>query len=39
VEFLSDHEAVAFGRYGESVPQSDLERFFFLDFTDRKRLD
>ena len=35
VEFLSDQEAAALGRYGGSVPQADLERFFFLDFTDR----
>jgi hypothetical protein len=36
VEFLSDHEAVAFGRYGESVPQADLERFFFLEDAERE---
>ena len=36
VEFLSDREAAAFGRYGGSVPQADLERFFFLDDSDRK---
>jgi len=35
VEFLSDQEAAAFGRYGGSVPQADLERFFFLDDGDR----
>ncbi|MCA1837201.1 MAG: DUF4158 domain-containing protein, partial [Actinobacteria bacterium] len=27
---------MAFGRYGESVPQADLERFFFLDDGDHK---
>jgi len=31
VEFLSDQEAAASGRYGDSVPRADLERFFFLD--------
>jgi hypothetical protein len=36
VEFLSDQEALAFGRYGGSVSQADLERFFFLDDRDRK---
>jgi uncharacterized protein DUF4158 len=36
VEFLSDHDAVALGRYGESVPQADLERFFFLDDAERE---
>ena len=35
VEFLSDQEAAAFGRYGGSVPQADLERFFFLNDGDR----
>jgi len=36
VEFLSDQEATAFGRYGGSVPLADLERFFYLDDADRK---
>jgi hypothetical protein len=36
VEFLSDQEAAALGRYGSSVPRSDLERFFYLDDADRK---
>lgn len=31
VEFLSDQEAAAFGRYGDSVSQADLEQFFYLD--------
>src|SRR5260370_8560344 len=35
VEFLSDQEAAAFGRYGGSVPQADLGRFFFLNDGDR----
>jgi len=38
VEFLSDQEAAAFGRYGSSVPRADLERFFYLDDGDRKLL-
>jgi hypothetical protein len=29
VEFLSDQEAAAFGRYRGSVSQVDLERFFY----------
>ncbi len=36
VEFLSDQEAAAFGRYGGTVPLADLERFFYLDDADRK---
>jgi TnpA family transposase len=36
VEFLSDQEAAGFGRCGGSVSQADLERFFYLDDTDRK---
>lgn len=36
VEFLSDQEAAAFGRYGGSVSRADLERFFFLDDRDRE---
>ena len=36
VEFLSDQDAAAFGRYGGSVSLADLERFFYLDDTDRK---
>jgi len=35
VEFLSDLEAAAYGRFGKSVSQPDLERFFFLDDADR----
>jgi hypothetical protein len=35
VEFLSDLEVAAYGRFGKSVPQPDLERFFFLDDADR----
>ncbi len=36
VEFLSDQEAAAFGRYGDSVSQADLEQFFYLDDADLK---
>jgi len=36
VEFLSDQEAAAFGRYDGSVSRADLERFFFLDDRDRE---
>lgn len=36
MEFLSDQEAAAFGRYGGSVSRADLERFFFLDDRDRE---
>jgi len=31
VVFLSDLEAAPYGRYSGSVPQADLERFFYLD--------
>src|SRR5260370_25374360 len=31
VMFLSDLEAASYGRYGDSVPQADLEGFFYLD--------
>jgi hypothetical protein len=36
VEFLSDQEAVAYGSYGASVSQADLESFFYLDDADRR---
>lgn len=36
MEFLSDQEAAAFGRYGDSVSRADLERFFYLDDRDRE---
>ena len=39
VEFLTDDEAAAYGRYAGAPSQADLERVFFLDFTDRERLD
>jgi TnpA family transposase len=34
VEFLTDDEAAAYGRYGEDPSQADLERVFFLDDED-----
>lgn len=38
VEFLSDQEAAAYGSYGASVSQADLESFFYLDDADRRLL-
>ncbi|TLP60680.1 DUF4158 domain-containing protein [Microbispora triticiradicis] len=35
VEFLSDSEAAAYGRYSGAPSQAELERFFFLDDADR----
>jgi len=35
VEFLSDQEAAAYGRFGGSPPRAELERAFFLDDADR----
>src|SRR5260370_31270300 len=39
VEFLTDDEAAAYGRYAEAPSQADLERVFFLDDEDRKLVD
>ena len=36
VEFLSNQEAAAFGRFVGTLSQGDLERFFFLDDGDKK---
>lgn len=36
VEFLSDAEAAAYGHYGASVAQADLELFFYLDDGDHQ---
>jgi hypothetical protein len=36
VEFLTDQEAVAFGRYSGAPSREALERFFFLDDGDRE---
>jgi len=35
VEFLTDDEAAAYGRYARTPSQADLERVFFLDDPDR----
>ena len=39
VEFLTDDEAAAYGRYAGPPSQADLERVFFLDDEDRKLVD
>jgi hypothetical protein len=39
VEFLTDDEAVAYGRYAGAPSRADLDRVFFLDDEDRKLAD
>ncbi len=39
VEFLTDDEAGAYGRYARDPSQADLERLFFLDDADRALVD
>lgn len=39
VEFLTDDEAAAYGRYAGALSQVDLERVFFLDDADRALVD
>jgi hypothetical protein len=39
VDFLTDDEAAAYGRYAGPPSQADLERVFFLDDEDRKLVD
>ena len=39
VEFLSDAEAAAFGRFDGGPSRADLDRVFFLDDTDRELVD
>ena len=39
VEFLTDDEAAAYGRYADAPSQADLERVFFLDDEDRALVD
>jgi hypothetical protein len=39
VEFLTDDEAAAYGRYAGMPSQADLERVFFLDDEDRALVD
>ncbi|MFD8529828.1 DUF4158 domain-containing protein [Streptosporangium canum] len=36
VEFLSDEEAAAYGRYVGAPTRAELEKMFFLDDADRK---
>lgn len=36
VEFLSDERVAAFGRFAGELAQEDLERFFYLDDSDRE---
>jgi len=35
VEFLTDDEAAAYGRYAGAPSQAELEKIFFLDFSHR----
>ncbi|GAA3618258.1 hypothetical protein GCM10022419_124760 [Nonomuraea rosea] len=39
VEFLTDGEASAYGRYAEVPSRADLERVFFLDDEDRALIE
>lgn len=39
VEFLSDHQAAAYGRFAGELSRSELERFLFLDDADRALTD
>jgi hypothetical protein len=39
VEFLSDAEAAAFGRFVGAPSRDDLDRFFFLDDADLELID
>ena len=39
VEFLSDAEAAAFGRFDGELSRADLDRVFFLDDADRELID
>lgn len=36
VEFLSDEQSAAYGRFSRPPAQAELERFFFLDDADRQ---
>jgi hypothetical protein len=38
VEFLTDEQATAFGRFTEAPSQADLDRFFLLDDADLERI-
>jgi hypothetical protein len=35
VEFLSDEQVAAYGRFTGELPAGELERFFYLDDADR----
>jgi hypothetical protein len=39
VEFLTDDEVAAYGRYAGAPSQADFERVFFLDDQDRALVD
>lgn len=39
VEFLSDEQVAAYGRFGGVPSRAELERFFLLDDADRRRVD
>nr|WP_199776567.1 DUF4158 domain-containing protein [Nocardiopsis sp. SBT366] len=39
VEFLTDEQAAAYGRYTSPVPRADLDRYFFLDDADRALIE
>jgi len=39
VEFLSDEQVTAYGRFDEVPSRAELERFFLLDDADRKQVD
>ena len=39
VDFLTDEEATAYGRYTGAPSRADLERVFFLDDDDRALVD
>jgi len=39
VEFLTDDQAAAYGRYAGPVPRTDLDRYFLLDDADRALIE
>jgi hypothetical protein len=39
VEFLTEDQAAAYGRFGGEPSRAELERFFFLDDSDRGRVE
>ncbi|MER0479516.1 DUF4158 domain-containing protein [Streptomyces sp. Edi2] len=39
VEFLTDEQAASYGKFNEEPTRPELERFFFLDDEDRKRVE